>query len=127
MPKGSVPRNTTASVTVKKNRYFELANQAAGSTPKKKRPTQKEVDKAKAAYFDALDYPSLYTSGPYLSKEWYNKKGRAKWENKFKEDLKDMADGQYSKERRVARDVRSDKAVGPRIKKIPAPVGKGGR
>ena len=126
MPKDSVPRNTTANFNIKKKRYFELANQYAGSTPKKKRPEREEVDKARAAYFDAADYPR-FAADPSPSKNWYNRTARAKASNKFKEGLQDSATGQYSKERRVARDVRSDKSVGSRLKKIPAPIGRGGR
>ena len=126
MPKGSVPRNTTANFDVKKKRYFELSKKLEKSKPKKPRPSQAEFDKAQADYFDAADYPR-FLGDPTPAKDWYKRKDRAKASNKLKEGLRNSATGQYSKERRVARDVRSDKSVGSRLGKKPHPVGKGGR
>jgi hypothetical protein len=110
MPKGSVPRNTTANLKVSKKRLFDLLKADQNPSPKKMRPSQKEINDAFDKYNDASKYPSLNTSRKEAdpSKQWYGKKAEAKLMGKIKE-------GTYSNwlERRAARDVRADPGTGP--------------
>ena len=124
MPKGSVPRNATANLKVSKKRFFDLLKADQNPSPKKMRPSRQEINDAFDKYNDASKYPSWNTSRKEAdpSKQWYGKRADAKWNNKFKEGLKNMADGQYSKERRVARDVRADKSVMTKAKKTIRPA-----
>jgi hypothetical protein len=119
MPKGSVPRNTTANLKVSKKRLFDLLKADQNPSPKKMRPSQKEINDAFDKYNDASKYPSWNTSRKEAdpSKQWYGKKAEAKWMNKNKE-------GTYSNwlERRAARDVRADKSVMTKAKKTIRPA-----
>jgi hypothetical protein len=123
MPKGSVPRDTTASASVKEKKYRALSEAYFNPTPKKPRPSRAEVEKAYGAYADALKYPRAWTGrDPAPEKQWYDKKTRSKAHNVIREGV-DIG-GHYKKERATAKDVR--KAPGYRLKKT-TPVGKGGR
>jgi hypothetical protein len=119
MPKGSVPRNATANLKVSKKRFFDLLKADQNPSPKKMRPSQKEIDAAFDKYNDASKYPSLNTSRKEAdpSKQWYGKKADAKLMGKIKE-------GTYSNwlERRAARDVRADKSVMTKAKKTIRPA-----
>ena len=128
MPKDSVPRDTTANAQVKKKRLFEVEKKRINPAPKKLKPTLDESLKAFSDYEDALKYPSLFTPRGKAApeKKWRGKKADAKIKNLMREGFVETK-WDYVNERNAARDVRSDKSVGSRIKKIPAPIGKGGR
>jgi len=117
MPKGSVPRNAIKNFAVKKKRYFDMSKEKYGPGPKRIRPTNEEMEKAYKSYSDAADYPSFFRKAA-PSKSWYNRKARAKGRNKNFENLNNMATGEYSKQRRTARDIRSDASVGGNLARI---------
>ena len=119
MPKGSVPRNATANLKVSKKRLFDLLKADQNPSPKKMRPSQKEINDAFDKYNDASKYPSLHTSRKEAdpSKQWYGKKADAKVMGKIKENTY----GNWL-ERRAARDVRADKSVMTKAKKTIRPA-----
>ena len=123
MPKGSVPRNTTANVTVSKKRFFDLLKADQNPSPKKMRPSQKELDAAFNKYAEATKYTSLYTSSKDAdpSKQWYGRKAAAKATNQRREGFIETKP-EYSKDRAVARNIRADKSVMTKAKKTIRPA-----
>ena len=124
MPKGSVPRNTTANVTVSKKRFFDLLKADQNPSPKKMRPSQKELAAAFNKYAEATKYTSLYTSSKDAdpSKQWYGRKAAAKATNKQREGVGNADETAYNKGRVTARDVRADKSVMTKAKKTIRPA-----
>ena len=123
MPKGSVPRNTTANLEVSKKRLFELLKADQNPSPKKMRPSQKEINDAFDKYNDASKYPSWHTTNKEAdpSKQWYGRKAAAKATNQRREGFIETKP-EYSKDRAVARNIRADKSVMTKAKKTIRPA-----